>query len=193
MKMYSITSEDIVFLNDELRFAGTLYRPENPNPCPAVVIVHPASGGERTDPFYVHLISELPRHGMAVLVFDRRGSGQSEGDFELAGFDDLANDVIAAVEYLQARPDIDGARIGLHGTSQGGWIAPIAAARKPDIAFIVAVSACGVTPAEQMDYGVAFHLKQEGFDQPSISKAIELRTRVNQYFRGLASKEEVAA
>jgi dipeptidyl aminopeptidase/acylaminoacyl peptidase len=158
-----------------------------------MVAIHPASGGDRTDPFYDHLRSELPAHGNAVLIFDRRGSGASEGDFETADFEDLADDVIAGVEYLQSRPDIDRSKIGLHGTSQGGWIAPIAATRKPDIAFIIVVSASGVSPAEQMNYGVAFHLKQAGFEGPVVEEAIRLRNLVNEYFRGHVSREEAVA
>jgi alpha/beta superfamily hydrolase len=186
------SSEEVVFFNQDLRFSGTLYLPKGHQPCPAVVAVHPASAGERTDPFYDHLKSELPKHGIAFLVFDRRGSGASGGNFATADFEDLAGDVIAAVNYLQSRTEIDPAKIGLHGTSQGGWIAPIAAARKSDIAFLVAVSASGVSPAAQMDYGVGFHLRQDGFDQTAIRKALELRDLVNEYFRGHVSREKVA-
>jgi alpha/beta superfamily hydrolase len=186
-------TEEIFFSNQNIRFAGTLYTPDTPAPHTAVVAVHPASEPERTSPFFDHLRSELPRQGIAVLLFDRRGSGASEGDFETAGFEDLAGDVISAVEYLQARQDIDRNKVGLHGTSQGAWIAPIAAARKSDIAFIVAVSASGVSPADQMDYGVAFHLEKDGYDQSVIKTAVALRDLVNEYFRGRVSKEEAAA
>ena len=185
--------EEIHFLNQGIKITGTLYHPVGKPPYPAMVIVHPASGGERTDPFYDHLRTALPEHGIAVLVFDRRGSGTSEGDFETADFEDLAGDVIAGVEYLQTRPDIDPNKIGLHGTSQGAWIAPIAAVRKPDIACIVAVSASGVSPADQMNYGVAFHLEQAGFDRAVVEEAIRLRDLVNAYFRGQVSREEAAA
>ena len=186
-------SEEITFPNQTIKIAGTLYYPDGKAPYPAIVVVHPASGGERTDPFYDHLRSALPEHGIAVLIFDRRGSGASEGDFATADFEDLAADVIAGVEYLQSRPDIHPDRIGLHGTSQGAWIAPIAAARKPDIACIVAVSASGVSPADQMNYGVAFHLEQAGFDRTVRDEVIRLRNLVNAYFRGHISREEAAA
>ena len=64
--------------------------------------------------------------------------------------------------------------------------------KKPDIACVVAVSASGVSPAEQMDYGVSFHLEQDGYDLAVVSKVIELRTLVNEYFRGRLSREYVA-
>jgi len=186
-----MNSETISFFNQAIKFVGTLFKPEGRRPYPVIIVVHPASGGEQTDPFYDHLKSELPRRGIAVLVFDRRGSGGSQGKFETADFDDLAGDVVAAVEYLESRTDIIKSKIGLHGTSQGAWIAPIAAAKKPEIACIVAVSASGVTPAEQMDYGVAFHLGRNGYDRAVIDKVIELRTLVNEYFRGHVAMEYV--
>jgi dipeptidyl aminopeptidase/acylaminoacyl peptidase len=184
--------QPISFFNQNLKLVGTLYKPGGEAPYPAIV-VHPASAGERTDPFYDHLKSELPRHGIAVLVFDRRGSGTSEGNPQTAEFEDLAGDVIAAVDALATRPDIDRSRIGLHGTSQGAWIAPIVAARKPEIACIVAVSACGVPPAQQMDYGVAFHLRQMDLDKAIVQKVLELRALVNEYFRGHIRREQAAS
>ena len=186
-------SEEITFPSQTIKIAGTLYYPEGKAPYPAIVVVHPASGGERTDPFYDHLRSAPPEQGFAVLIFDRRGSGASEGDFATADFEDLAADVVAGVEYLQSRPDIHPDRIGLHGTSQGAWIAPIAAARKPDIACIVAVSASGVSPADLMNFGVAFRLEQAGFDRTVREEVSRLRNLVNAYFRGHISREEAAA
>ena len=184
--------EEIHFFSQDIGLAGTLYKPESQPPYPTIVVVHPASAGEWTDLFYDHLKSELPEHGIAVLVFDRRGAGASEGNFEIADFEDLASDVIAGVKYLQSRPDIDPNKIGLHGTSQGAWIAPIAARRKPDVACIVAVSASGVSPADQMNYGVAFHLEKAGFDPAGIEEAIRLRNLVNEYFRGHVSRAEAS-
>ena len=185
-------SEDVTISNRNIRLAGTLYMPDSAPPHPAMVVVHPASEGERTSSFYDHLKVELPSRGIAVCIYDRRGSGESQGDFETADFEDLADDVVAAVKYLQSRPEFHASKIGLHGTSQGGWIAPIAAARKPDIACLVAVSASGVSPAEQMNYGVAFHLEQEGFADEEVAKAIQLRNLVNEYYRGRVSREEAA-
>lgn len=188
-----MTFEEVLFSNQNIKLAGTLYKPQSHKPCPAVVVVHPASEGKRTDLFYDHLKSELPKHGIATFVFDRRGSGDSEGDFETADFEDLARDVISAANFLQSRSDIEPTKIGLHGTSQGGWIAPLAAASKSDIAFVIAVSASGVSPADQMNYGVAFHLNQDGYNQVVIDQAIELRNRVNEYFRGHVPREKVVA
>jgi dienelactone hydrolase len=82
----------------------------------------------------------LVRAGMAALIYDKRGLGESGGTpaqaakWSLEGiarcgdtFNKLAGDADAAVALLAVRPDIDGRRIGLVGISQAGWIMPLAA------------------------------------------------------------------
>jgi len=85
---------------------------------------------------------------MVVLGYDKRGVGGSTGDWNTASFDDLAGDVVAAVEYLKTRSDIDPAQIGLLGISQAGWTMPLAAVRSKDVAFLISISGAGVPPAE---------------------------------------------
>jgi len=82
--------------------------------------------------------------GVAALIFDKRGVGKSTGDWRTATIDDLAGDAIAGVDFLRREPGVDPRRIGVHGHSQGGTIAPMIAARSPGIAFLVASSASGV-------------------------------------------------
>jgi uncharacterized protein len=61
----------------------------------------------------------LARHGYGVLLFDRRGEGESEGDPNLLGWQGT-RDIEAAVAYLESRPDVDAERIGGLGLSVGG-------------------------------------------------------------------------
>ena len=131
-----MSAEEVVFSNRSLELSGTLYLPAGQGPHPALVVVHAASGGGRNFPFYQHLQDRLPASGIAALIYDRRGSGLSGGDFATASFADLAEDACAALAYLRRREDIDARRSGLYGISQGGWIAPLAAARPPETAFI---------------------------------------------------------
>ena len=67
------------------------------------------------------------RHGIAVLRYDKRGVGDSTGDFAAATSVDFASDVDAAVAFLNSRPEVDKHHIGLIGHSEGGAIAPPAA------------------------------------------------------------------
>ena len=72
--------------------------------------------------------------GIAVLAYDKRGVGQSNGRYPGSLASDatigtLAGDAAAAARFLAAQKDIDPARVGFYGISQGGWIIPQAAVR----------------------------------------------------------------
>jgi dipeptidyl aminopeptidase/acylaminoacyl peptidase len=90
------------------------------------------------------------RAGIAALIFDKRGVGQSGGDWRTATYDDLAGDAAAAVEALRKNSSIDPTRIGLHGHSQGGTLAPLVAAKLRNVAFVIASAAAGL-PVDQVE------------------------------------------
>jgi len=188
-----MVAEEVIFTNETVQLVGTLYKPDTQTTYPALVVLHAANGGTRQFPFYQHLVTHLPACGIAVLLFDRRGSGHSNGDFETASFETLAEDGNTAVNYLRTRNDINKNQIGLYGISQGGWIAPLVVGLRSDIAFLIIVSGCGVSPAKQMDYGATYTLRQQGFTENTVAKAIALRNRVNEYYRGHISREVISA
>jgi pimeloyl-ACP methyl ester carboxylesterase len=184
-------NEDITFHNRDVSLAGTLSRPDVTGPYPAVVAAHTSAAGIRDFGVYQHLADLLSSCGIAVVLFDRRGSGGSTGDFETATFFDLAADVQAAIDFLKLRRDIDPEHIGLWGMSQGGWIAPLAASQSEDVAFVVVVSAVGVSPAEQMNYSAEYQLREKGFSEEVIAEMLELRGLVDEYYRANCSHAEV--
>lgn len=173
--------------------AGTLTVPEQVRRSPAVVAVHGASEGTRAAPLLQHLQALLPAHGIATLLFDRRGEGASTGSPLDAGFEDFAADVAQWIGVLREHPSIDATRIGLWSVSQGGWIAPLAAADNPALAFLVAVSPCGVTPATQMTYATATLLREAGYPEPVVARVANVRERLDEYYRGRTSLAEAQA
>jgi pimeloyl-ACP methyl ester carboxylesterase len=98
-------------------------------------------------PFLV-LSDHLTRQGIAVLRFDDRGVGESTGDFATATSEDFATDVLAGVDYLLRRDDIEKGNIGLIGHSEGGLVAPMVAVKSDDVAFIVLMAGPAVTGEE---------------------------------------------
>jgi pimeloyl-ACP methyl ester carboxylesterase len=90
----------------------------------------------------------LTRRGIAVLRCDDRGFGKSTGNAVTATTLDFATDTAACVDYLKQRRDIDSKRIGLIGHSEGGLIAPMVAAEKGDIAFVVLLAGPGTSCEE---------------------------------------------
>lgn len=80
------------------------------------------------------------------------GSGASTGDWSIGGYEELAADALACAAFLRQHTAIRPERVGLWGLSEGGWVAPLAAARSRDVAFMITVSAPGVSPARQELY-----------------------------------------
>ena len=110
--------------------------------------------------------------------FDRRGDD--------VPFEDQISDTFDVLRDLQRRPEIDPTRIGLWGFSQGAWIAPIVASRTEAIRFLVLVASVGVTPAAQMLYGTAKHVRAAGFGEDAARRAVEARRLVDEWRRGNA-------
>src|SRR5580698_6254740 len=123
-----------------VNLAGTLTLPEGPGRFPAVILITGSGPQDRDEtilghkPFWV-IADFLSRRGIAVLRVDDRGVGGSTGEALKATMEDQAGDVLAGVEYLKSRADIDPRHIGVIGHSEGGIVGAIAASRSPSIGF----------------------------------------------------------
>ncbi len=155
----------------DLALGGLLFAPEGDGPFPAAVVIHGSGTSRRDNGWYLTLTKHLQDNGIAVLLPDKRGSEQSEGDWRTSSFEDLATDTLAAIEYLRAQQTIPLSRIGVIGMSQGGWIAPLVAEQEDDLAFLVSMVGSVVTPREQLLYEENYNLRQLGF-LPGISNAL---------------------
>ena len=131
-----------------LTLAGTLTMPTvrgADGRVPAVVLIT-GSGAQNRDEelpgikgyrFFRQIADTLSRRGIAVLRLDDRGIGGSEAGKAPGTSGDFADDVRAALQYLRARADIRGDRLGLVGHSEGGLIAPLVARDDPQLRAIV--------------------------------------------------------
>ena len=165
---------DITFHDGAVRLAGTLCIPRSSGRHPAVVILQ-GSGGETRWGTNRFIADRFARLGIAALVYDKRGSGASTGDWKSSSYDDLARDALAAIDLLASRPDIDPKRIGLHGHSEGGIIAPIAAVQAPTkVAFIVAEDTVAGMVRDQDVYRVSQAIRQAGFTDAEIQQAMRM-------------------
>jgi pimeloyl-ACP methyl ester carboxylesterase len=155
VKPYPYSAEEIKFANASagVTLAGTFTKPSKGSKFPAVILIT-GSGPQNRDseimghkPFLV-LADELTRRGIAVLRVDDRGVGGSTSTVSPATSEDFAADVLAGLAYLKTRRDVDKRHIGLIGHSEGGLIAPMAAAKSKDVAFIVLLAGPGVRGAD---------------------------------------------
>ena len=159
-----LDQEDVTFTDGPVTLGGTVIYPAGPGPFPGVVFIQ-ASGAEGRWASRF-LATEFARHGVAALIYDKRGVGSSTGDWREAGFEELVGDASAAVEALRARPRIAPDRVGIHGHSQGGTIAPWVASANPHVAFVVASAAPGLSMAETERYSVSNNLRVRDMAEP---------------------------
>jgi uncharacterized protein len=122
---------------------------------------------------------------VAVLRYDRCGD---DVPLELQ-----AADALSAIASLRSREDIDPRRIGLWGSSQGAWVAPLVAAGSSDVAFLVLVASTGVSPSEQMFYGTAKRAREAGVSEDGVAELVALRRLVDDWRRGRVTRERAQA
>jgi dienelactone hydrolase len=168
---------EVSFKNGDVTLSGTLILPASGQKFPAVVVTH-GSAPQNERGFYKSWALHFARKGIAALIYDKRGSGKSSGETRAASMEDLADDAVAGVNLLKALPEIDNRKIGVVGHSQGGWIAPLAATKSKDVAFVVASAASGVSPDKQSIYHRANVMREAGFSEDAVKIASDLRERL---------------
>jgi uncharacterized protein len=129
--------------------------------------------------------------GFAVLIYDRRGDGQSTGSRESIDYETLADDGIAGQHALaQLAPRIDARSIGFWGLSQGGWLAVLAAGRSKDAAFAISISAPLTSPEDQMRFAMTNLMTIRRYSQADIQQMLDTRKAWTGYLRGANSRSD---
>jgi dienelactone hydrolase len=165
-----------------VRLVGTLFLPAGEGPWPAAAIIQGAGTSSRSNLWAWTFADGLARRGVAVLLPDKRGSGDSGGDWLSADFEDLAADARAALDVLRAVQGVDAQRVGFVGLSQGGWVAPLAA-RDSAAAFCAAL-ACSLTgPADQVRHELRRDLQAAGLAPHEVTRLEDVMRRLLRYTR----------
>jgi len=139
--------ENISWMSDGLKIQGAVYLPaDRRRRYPALVICHgiPAKAKGPDDRGYPFLAEHFSEEGFFVLIFNFRGAGLSEGNFDLLGW---ARDLDRGLDYLALRPEVDQKRIFLMGFSGGAAVSIYVAAHRKDVAALVSCA----SPAEFRD------------------------------------------
>lgn len=143
----SVHAEELTFRGgDGTGRAATFARPDREGRHPVVLLLN--GSGPSARGMLLTYSAMFAASGVATLVYDKRGTGHSEGRYEGDRLGDLAEDARNALAVLRGRADVDTARIGILGQSQGAWVAMMVAAEDPGVHFIVTTSG-GAFPIEQ--------------------------------------------
>ena len=124
--------------------------PTQTGPVPAIVFVH-GSGPQPRDAsrFAAQRFAEL---GIASIIYDKRGIGETEGELSGVTFESLAADAIAVAEYMLSQPNTS--QIGFFGHSQGGWVSTLAASSWDKTNFLITSAGPAVPPAREAHWTV---------------------------------------
>lgn len=173
----AVRAHDVVIGEGDARLAGTFVQPAAPGRHPALAIITGSGAGSRLGgrkfPADARIAEHLAAHGIATLLLDRRGVGGSAGNWRRETIHDRARDAVAVVRWLEAQPEVDPARTGLLGHSQGGWVVQRAAADSAAVDFIVMMAG----PAETVRAQILTDLRHERIGNGDDPRRVERTAR----------------
>ena len=155
------------FRSGDLSLRVKLVLPEGDGPFPAVVFVHGSGAESAVDTYYNPYM--MAAHGIAGIAYDKRGTGESEGEYN-QNFYLLSDDTAAAVDWLRSQPEIDPDNIHLAGYSQGGWIAPLAATKREVKSLLINYGPMVPITGEDR-WGYVYALEQAGFGEARSARS----------------------
>jgi pimeloyl-ACP methyl ester carboxylesterase len=161
-----------------VKLAGRLVLPKSNDPVPIVVLIHGAERESARDSYALQRL--LPAENVGAFVYDKRGTGGSDGKYT-QDFDTLADDAVAAMREAKRIAGARCARVGYQGGSQGGWIAPLAATRAP-VDFVIVSFGLAVSVIDEDQEEVALEMRLKGHGQEEISKALEVASAAEAIF-----------
>jgi len=182
--------EEVRFKSGDVTLAGTLVLSSSRGRHPGLVFAH--GGGATVREQYWGFGYLMAARGFAVLAFDKRGTGGSTGQWRTATFEDLADDVVAGARFLQSRPELDQRNIGYWGLSQGAWVAPLAAARSGDAAFVITMSGGGLTPAQGELFDSEYEMRKAGLSERDVQDGLAFQRTKNEFLRSGSGWDEYA-
>ena len=181
---------------DNTHLAGTLTIPQGNGPHPAVILITGSGTQDRDSTIFGHksflvFADYLTRRGIACLRVDDRGIGGSTGATRDVTSADFAGDVLAGIEFLKKRPEIDPQRIGLIGHSEGGIIAPMVAVKSKDVKCIVMLAGSALPGSEILNMQLEASLRGSGWSEQNIARHSAIHKALIEKIVSGAADEEV--
>ena len=199
---FNYFNQDVEYDNADksVHYGATFTRPNGDGKYPAVIIISGSGTQDRDGTIFGHkiywvLADYLTKNGIAVLRVDDRGAGKSTlgPDIKNATSLTFSYDIEASLNYLETRADVDKKHLGLIGHSEGGMIAPMVAARRKDVSFIVMWGASETGGAQINTEQNAHALKKAGVDDTAIHAFSELNMQILNLFASSPTVEALDA
>lgn len=175
-KKLSLIKREVSYQHGGAQVTATLLLPATKGPFPALIDVGqgyflgPDNGPDQY--FYA-------RQGLAMMTPIRRNVGGADANYLKSSFEERAREVLAGVELLKNRDDINPQQIGLFGDSQTAWIAPLAASYSRDVAFLILRVPSALPVTENILYEIESNLRRDNFSDADITKALALRQMIH--------------
>lgn len=174
---------------DGVTLAGLFLVPRRPIGRGAVML-HGSGDSDRDNVWAYTFAHALAEAGVHVVFADKRGSGDSGGDWRTVGLDALSRDGVAGFDFLVNDTGLAPACTGWVGLSQGGWVAALAAVFSGRGGYVVGVSSAAVPVFDQIEFEVANTLREEGIRGDALSAAMDLLTAIRGHATGQTSWDE---
>lgn len=150
---------------------AAIFTPSGTGPFPGVVLVEGSGSGTRHDwGWWARFFVDV---GCVVLTHDKAGCGDTAGSWLEQSLTDRVDETVAAHGALRKQGEVDPARVGLFGLSQGGWVNIASAARDSSVAFLILVSTPGVSPYEQEEASLVQRMRRAGADAGLLEPALQ--------------------
>ena len=175
------SERSVRFTSQGITLAGTLVAPLHRGRRPAMVSLH--GSGPSTRWAALGRARHFAQAGYVTLLYDKRGSGESGGDWTKMSLDDAAIEALDALEFLRRQPEVDPTRIGLWGHSQAGWVISRAAAMGRRIDFVMVLAGGASPPAAVERHGYRAALRHAGIGDADAARAMALVEEYLEYLR----------
>lgn len=190
-------TELLEFRSGQNTLRGFIDLPSTPGKHPLILIVHGSGGTDVMkgnggfNSSYDEMRTAFRAAGIATAVWDKAGSWCSEGGYKVGTpLIERTDETVAAFDHLKRREDVDPARIGIWAISEGGWVAPMTAVRRPEVAFLIMVSSPGRDAPSETQYFAFNRLTQLGVGKSEAEQAVAVLRRAYAIAAAGASHEE---
>ncbi|NET34957.1 MAG: alpha/beta hydrolase [Cyanothece sp. SIO1E1] len=188
---FDYSEEGIEVRNGEVTIRGTLVLPRGKQKAPLVAFAHGSGPASRW--WGMYWAHEFAKMGIASFLHDKRGCGESSGNWMKSSLDDLASDIESSLSLLKDHPRIDSTKMGIYGVSQGAWVATKIGARNPELSFLIGNSGGGISPYEKEMLSYENNMRHAGIEERGIQEGLALVEEYMTYLRTANHRQQLKA